>query len=224
MKNPTNKRKFIIFGVFGLLFLSCVSLLIYTVMYNDVSDSTVIVPEYNDLFIKDAQSKLHLIGTEKSRNREIISSYRYDKRFGIFVFKVILSDFSSLKKIISYRNESSHRPWFGLYTPLGGYQYDMNMYAGKSVPVYSVTFQTSGDSIKPIAKNDSFYCYYYKFNTFSIHYNNRPYDIVAKSNRSDIPASILFKKKGDFLYIILMTVEEGEEKMQPDLLYNIVNK
>jgi uncharacterized membrane protein YkgB len=101
----------------------------------------------------------------------------------------------------------------------------MNIRVGNTDTISKVNFKFSGDLIKPIVKNDSLLCYYYKFKTFSLSYNNQDdtYDIIAKANDSALPANIEFIRKGKILYILILTTANGTEQMPPELLYNITN-
>jgi hypothetical protein len=224
MKIITTKS--IIFGMVagGLFMLIMVGSLIYTVIYNQETSSKKPLTEYNNLFTKEAQDKLQILATAKGRNREPCSSYVYDNSFNVFVFKVILTNNLSLKRIVNYKNGASYSNLFVANGGLPSFNFDMNINEGKISYVSKVNFKFDGDSIKSIINNDSLRCYYYRFNTFSISYNDGFYDILAKADRSDIPASVLFKKKGNFLYVILMSVAKGKEEMEPQLLYSLINK
>jgi hypothetical protein len=223
MEKKINKNKFRGFVAFGL-FLGIFGVLIYTAINDNEKTSSVPLAEYNNLFTQEAQTKLKLLVTTTSRNRETTSSYIYDKIFNVFVFKVKLSSNSGLRKIVSYQNKTSYIFMNAVYSGLPSFNFDMDIKSGKSVLVSSVHLKSSGDFLKSVVKNDSLVCYYYKFNTFSINYNDEPYDIIAKAKQPNIPASIIFKTKGKFLYIILMTIAEGTEEMQADQLYSIISK
>jgi len=224
MKKTTHKRLIIVITLFSIFLLAIFSKIIYTMIDDHETSSKIPLMEHYNLFTKEAQNKLELLATTTSRNRETTSSYIYDKVFNVFVLKVILTKNNSLKNIINYQNESSHVTMNAVYSGLSNYNMKMNIKSGASVTTSTVHFKFNGDSIKSIVSNDSVYCYYYKFSTFSINYNDEPYDIIAKAYQSNIPASLIFKKKGKFLYVIIMTVAKGKEEMQPDQLYNIISK
>jgi len=98
----------------------------------------------------------------------------------------------------------------------------MSIKVGKSVNVSIVHFNYSGDSFKQIQKSNSLYCYYYNFSSFSISYNNEPYDIIANADNTSVPGSLAFIKKGNALYVIIMTVAVENKNMLPDQLFNII--
>jgi hypothetical protein len=224
MKKTTYKRLIVVIALISIFLLAIFSKIVYTMINDHETSSKVPLIEHYNLFTKEAQNKLELLATTTSRNRETTSNYVYDKTFNVFVLKVILANNNGLKDIISYQNESSHVTMNAVYSDLSNYNMKMKIKSGKSVTASTVHFKFNGNSIKSIASNDSLYCYYYKFSTFSIGYNNEPYDIIAKADQSNIPASLIFKKKDKFLYVIIMSVAKGKEEMQPDQLYNIINK
>jgi len=222
MKKTIKKKMIIGIVAAGLFMVYEVSRLIYTMIDDDETSSKVPLTEYENLFNKDAQGKLNILATVKSKNRQAVSTYVYDKKYNLCVFKVILSKNLELTRIIDYKNESSSKSLNAAYEGLPCFNFDMSIKAGKSVPVSSIHFKSNGDSIKYIARNDSLVCFYYKFKSFSINYNDEPYDIIATADQSNIPADILFKKRGKVLYIIIMTIAEGKEEMQANKLYTII--
>lgn len=220
----TKKQKY---RIVAIIFIICLAGIFLTMTYTLVDDwpqsSKVPLVEHYNLFTKEAQSKLQLLATTTNRNRETTSSLVYNKKFNLFVLKVILTGDQSLKNVIKYNNESSHVSLNAFYAGLPGTNMDMKLKSGKSVLVSSVKFKHSGDLIKLIQESDNFYCYYYKFKTFSVNYNDEAYDIVAKADNAELPASLAFIKKGKFLYIAVMTVANGKEEMDSKLLYDIID-
>ena len=172
MKTPVNKRLrsalIVIAGIVLFIFGS----MIYTLIEDDGATSHAPLPEYHNLFSRETQSKLNLLITTKGNNRGISSSYVYDSRFNIFVYKVVLKNKLSLKEIIKYKNEGSSSNIFVINGGLPSFNFDMKINAGKINPVSTVKFKFDGDSIKSIVDNDTLRCYYYKFETFSINFND----------------------------------------------------
>jgi hypothetical protein len=222
----TIAKKSILLGLAGcgLFMLIMIGPLIYTLIYNHETSSKTPLTEYNNLFTNKAQGKLQILVTAKSRSRPPVSTYVYDNRFNICVFKVMLTNNSTLRKTINYKNATSYSNLFVVNGGLPSTNFDMKINEGRVDKVSIVDFKFDGDSIKSIVNNDSTRCYYCKFETFSISYNNGSYDILAKADQSTIPASVLFIKKKDSLYIIIMSVAEGKEEMRPDLLISLINR
>lgn len=224
MKSTTKRRVIVAVAAVSLFAIYEVSTLIYTMIDDQETSSKIPLTEYNDLFSKKAQDQLQILATVKSRNRQPVSTYLYDKEYNLCVFKVIMSKNSGLTHILNYQNETTSKSLNSTYEGLPCFNFDMSIKAGKSALVSSIHFKSDGDSIKSIVRNDTLVCFYYKFNTFSINFNDEPYDIIAKADQSNIPASVIFKKNGKFVYIIILTVAKGKEELQPDQLYSIINK
>lgn len=208
----------------GIVSLGIILFTVYTVMDDQITCSSTPLSEYNSLFTKDAQRKLHVLVTKKSRNREPVSTYTYENRFNICVSKILLSKDLPLKDLISFQNKSSYQSLNQVYADLPGFNFRMNIKAGKCAVASAVHFMYSGDTDITIRKNDSLIYCYFRFKTFSINYNDEPYDIIAYSDKSIIPAGFAFIKKNKFLYVIIITEAKGTKEMKPDLLYNITNK
>lgn len=224
IKRTLKRRIMIAMIAIGIFFTYEFATLIYTAIDDKETSSKISLTEYNELFYKEAQSKFKILATVESKNRPPVSTYVYDKSYNICVFKVILIKNSPLKNIINYENGTSNQSLNAVYADLPSFNFDMHIKVGRSVNVTNVKFKFHGDSIKLIEKNDSLYCYYFKFKSFSVNYNDEPYDIIANADQSNIPASILFKKKGKVLYLILMSVADEKKEMQPNLLYRITKK
>ncbi|MDN5284638.1 MAG: hypothetical protein JWR38_912 [Mucilaginibacter sp.] len=208
----------------GAVSLGIILFTVYTMMDAQISYSVTPMPEYNNLFTKDVQQKLHILTTIRSRNREPIATYTYENRFNICVSKILLSKDLPLKRLISFQNTFSFQSFNPFYADLPSFNFHMNIKASKSVSASIVHFKYSGNPGIAIKKNDSLYCYYLKFKTFSINYNDESDDILAYSDESVIPAGFAFVKKNSFLYVIIITEAEGKKALEPDLIYNIINK
>jgi len=208
----------------GIFTLINISLIIYTMVDDGATSSKTSLDEYNNLFNKESYNKLQILATVKSRNRMPISTYVFDGKYNICVFKVTLLNNSKLSDIIHYENETSSKSLNATYADLPSFNFNMSIKAGKSVSVSILHFKSSGGTIKSVVSNDSLACYFYKFHTFSINYNNEPYDIIANAKDSNIPANVAFIKKGKILYIVLMTIARENGEMQPNQLYNLLTK
>jgi len=219
--NKYFKRLIIALGIITVVIFS---MLVYTIIKAGQTSSKSSLSEYDTLFTKQGHDKLVHFGTETSQIRQPISNYVYDKRFNVFVYKVILVKDTNLKNIITYKNEGLSLFKNGITSPLPSRNFKMNLKDDQSTLVSTVRLISAGDSIVSIIQNDHIFCYYFKFNKFAISYNDEAYDINAAAANSNIPASVVFVKKGKILYVILMTVAEGDEEFDPKLLYNIVQK
>jgi hypothetical protein len=208
----------------GIVSMGIILFTIHTVMDAQITRSVTSLAEYNNLFAKDVQAKLHILATTTSRKREPISTYIYENKYNICVSKIILSKDLPLKELIRFQNESSYQPLDMFYADIPSFNFHMNIKAGKGAVASVIHFKYSGDSVVIVKKADSLFCYYLKFKTFSINYNNETDDILAYSDESIIPAGFAFIKKDRSLYVIIITGADGVKDMKPDLIYRITNK
>lgn len=195
----------------------------YTIISDDETFSTKPFKEYNNLFTKKEQNKLIVLATTTSKNRYGVSDYRYNNDFNLLVYKVKLATNKDLKYLIKIQNESSYQSLNAVYSKLPSFNFDFKIKAGKSVFVSIVNFKFTGDSVYTIENNNISY-YYFKFKTFSINYNDEPYDIVANADDSLIPVELLFKKINNYLYLFCLSAANEKGEMKSDLLYNMINK
>ncbi|WP_158989842.1 hypothetical protein [Mucilaginibacter sp. L196] len=201
------------------------SRMIYTAIHDPQTTTKTQIRSYDNLFAKQIQGQLRFYSTIISEHRQPESLYIYNGKYHIIVYSVLLSHALKIGNIVNYTNESSRININAIYNDRFGLNYEMNIRVGNTDTISKVNFKFDGDLIKPIAQNDSLLCYYYKFKTFSLSYNNQDdtYDIIAKANDSAIPANIEFIRKGKILYILILTTANGTEQMPPELLYNITN-
>jgi hypothetical protein len=209
----------------GFIFLTIFSTLIYTMVRSGFDTSKNTLPEYNALFAPNALPKLKVLSTYKSNIRQATSSYIYDDKFNVFVYKIILSKEVSLKNLISCKNEGlSIFQDLNITSGLPSLGFQMKINSWQTSKVSSIELVSAGDSIQSIIMNDSLFCYYLKFKKFAIGYNNSAYDIVGYADKLGVPISLAFIEKKNFVYGVLMSKAEDSANMQPDLLYSIIKK
>lgn len=181
------------------------------------------IPQYNELFNVVARDKFNIPTTIKNKDQEPVSSYIYDKRFDVLVYSVILSKKLSLKNIVNLRNGVSEKNNNDrAYLNMSNDEYKMYKGIDSIGYVSTLNVRFNSDSNKYVFKDDRVICYYYKLKSFSINYNDKPYDIMINSDGSGIPLSTAFIKKGNVFYVIIMTPATGEREIQQDQLYNII--
>lgn len=196
----------------------------YTIIEDGSEVTNSPIGEYQNLFTSEAQGKMQIQSSVFSRNRGPSSTYVYDDKFDLFIYKVRLSNNSgdlNLNQILKMRKEITSISMNAVYSELPSYNFEMRLKGEKVLPASIIYFSQSGDALQNIAENDSLFCYYSRFKTFSVKFDDEPYDVIAEANRS-APLSILFLKRNKFVYIMLLTVAKGKEEMKPDLLYNMI--
>ncbi|HEY4327279.1 MAG TPA: hypothetical protein VGN20_25050 [Mucilaginibacter sp.] len=217
------KRLRIIMSV-SIVSLIIISWLIYTAVREGSDVSNEIVPEYNNLFNRDAQSKLQTPITFKSKIKGIQTNYILEDRFHVTVFKITLATDQTLNQLINKKNKHSNRNFDVYSAVIDNPYFEMIEYSNKIESVQDIDFHYEGDAIRIVAKNDSLMCYYLEPKTFSLSFNkNSINDIWGQSKGSTkMPISIAFIKKRNVVYCLLLTVNEGKEGFENNLLYSLL--
>jgi hypothetical protein len=91
--------------------------------------------------------------------------------------------------------------------------------------VSSIYFSFFGDNTHLIQKNDSLIYYYSDFKNFSIKYKpSNNIDIYGKTNGSEgIPVEIMFLRKNESLYFILLVHKNITDKFDTKALSFLIN-
>jgi len=223
MRNFTG-RSITVIGIIILCYIVCRET--YSIIHDFQTTTKTSIASYDNLFAKQTQNELRFYSTIISKHRQPESLYLYKGKYHILVYSVLLSSRLNVENIVNYINESSKinlNADFGFRLGLG---YDMNIREGGTGAVSKVNFRFSGDLIRPIVKNDSLLCYYYKFKTFSLNYDNQgdTHDLLATAEDSAIPANIEFVRKDKILYILILTATTIKQQLAPDLLYSITKR
>ncbi len=191
----------------------------------DISD--VPLPEFNNLFTKETQSKLNGTTVFYSKVKQPESRYTFDNNFRIEVYKLILSQDKPLTQLLNFQNKHSSNDFDGFDQAFGDVtQMELARASGKlgSISNIKVTYQAI--LFKPIAENDSVACYFLKTNNFSIGYDDTSdYDILGNSkNSTDVELGLAFVKKHTSLYIIMLLTKDKNQSIPPDMLYSFIQK
>jgi hypothetical protein len=154
-----------------------------------------------------------------------VSTYIFDKKYNLCVFQLNLTSNTSLKNLVKVKNEVSRKPITAIYSGLPGYNFFIDIKAGKQDSVSNLDFKNSGGEALVTAKNDTVVSYDYKFETFSLSYNHESYDIIARADSNAVPASIMFIEKSKKIYVVLLTLTEGGgPAIPPGLLLSMIKK
>jgi hypothetical protein len=218
------KVGFIALGLFTVIIFIW---LFYSMIREGFDLSRKPLPEYSNLFTKEARSKFPAPYTYKSKIKEPQINYNLDNNFHLTIYRVILvNNKQPLKSLVNLQNERSERSFDAVSSYADDAYLEMTGSAEKIGPISTINFKYQGDSIKTIAKNDSLECYYLKFNTFSILYDKDSVNhIWGQAKKSNAAIDIAFIRKKKYAYVILLfRMSEENRGFQPDLLYNMLEK
>ncbi|TSJ42673.1 hypothetical protein FO440_00330 [Mucilaginibacter corticis] len=222
LKSSSWKRMLI---VLGLILAIIFGNMIYIAVSDQSVSAKISLPEFDTLFTKEARNKLQINRTLKTRNREPVSTYVYDNKFQVIVIKVRLLHNLSLHQILNLKNETSNQRMNAVYSSLpSNNSMTINLKAGKEIMASTVHFDFNGGIMNTVMESGNVYCYSYSFDSFSIRYDDEPYDIVATGDKKLSQIQTAFIKKDKSLYIILLNADDPKIQMEPNLLYSMIKK
>lgn len=224
MRNKLNPKRLraslisfaaIVLVIFGRLFF-------LSITEQGVSTRKVL-PEFNNLFTRETQSKLNIPVNYESKYESLSSNYYYNNKYYLSVRSFFVPKNTSIESLISVKNRNPFLTG-GTFSDSNSDFLEMGFKLEKTDSIRKIDLYLDGDSITTVAKNDRMICYYLKAKSFYMYYNgtNSP-NIKAEAKHDNTPVSIAFLKKNNKIYLLMMDIKEAET-MRPDLLYSLINK
>ncbi len=193
---------------------------------DSVVTSQKVPDEYLKLF-KD-RDKLILDVSKDSKRRNAISEFYYNQKFLIQVYKLDTINKLSVSKIIDESFKDAPMSLDVEFSEdLNNTEFEIGYKEGLKEKVSHVYLTLYGDSTQVIKKNDTVAYYYSKFEDFSIKYAiGAPEDIYAHTKDEfkgyRTPLELLFLKRNNNLYFILLGAENDHTLLDKDMLYNLI--
>lgn len=222
MKNKKKQYRLVIWGAVLLVFVIVLARPVYNLIVNQDSLSMREIMSYRQLFTHDAQENLNLFNTIESKVREPESQYVYKNDFNVFITKVHVPASLNPSKAIKVSKSHSEREKSQLYFAIRSFGGKIDIKSEKVSLVNNIEVNAECPDIKVISMGENQVTYYFEYKTFSILFNKDQDYVVGKAAELNIPVSISFRKKGDLLYIIVMTPANITAKMQQDQLTRIL--
>jgi hypothetical protein len=187
--------------------------------------------DYINQFNKIAQQKLFLKIAAKYKLRNPLLYASYDKKYNLEVTKINIKHSFKLGRDVVEKSGDADGSF-----PASRIPYDETTctitYNGTSTEAASkIYLSLNGDSVRTVFKNDSIACYYLKLKNASVQYTlHGVYEIYMQSNAklyffsTEPSVSLMFLKKQNYLYFLLLTVNDDKVKLDPDLLNKLISK
>jgi hypothetical protein len=215
------RRSFILVGCLVAIIFSR---LIYLAFTSKSVTSRKILPEFHNLFTREAQSKLNIPLNYESRYESLSSNYFYEDKYYLSIRKFTLTNKLPIEKLIS---EENGKPFFtgGIFSEDDNDFLEMGFKTEKIDTIKRINIYLKGDSIATIVKNDTMVCYYLNAKSFYLYFNDTSSpNIKGEAKHDSTPFSIMFIKKNESVYFLMMGIKQAGETMKPDLLYSLINK
>lgn len=217
------KRYFI--GVIVLTYLIyCVFALIKMNRMTNMSILPKKTSTYADIFSKSKSDLIESDLTYFSKNRLPIATFNYDKKFKIIVCKFNISNQSNIEDFINLTKSHSHLAFGITYDSilfLDHFNYEFNTESNPQ-KCNQLDLSIFGDSINKTQVKDNILDYYLALDNFSIKINGeKDPDILVSKKQKPILSEILFLKKHNDLFLILMISNTNDYDVKPNSLLNL---
>jgi hypothetical protein len=185
--------------------------------------------EYISLFSREYRNQIHAHNNYSSKVRYDISSFDFDKKYSIVIFKLPLSSDFALNKTIVENNADLQDPKEDVYLNVGQEKFDLKYKSGNPGLVSEIFVALEGGQFDTVIKNDSIASYSFSFNKLSLKYlPDQKADVYANSYNQDlikenqIPANLLFLKKSKFVYVFIMASSNVKFPIDRSLIYQLI--
>ena len=189
---------------------------------------------YSNLFKAEYKKDLKVMVSFNNKMKNTVSIFTLGDNYKIIVYKIGKVSSNSLMTLIkeynghpkvrkNYINDNEH--YYGIPGPK---DYNISCaYDSLNTRLTTIYATFEGDSLSTTIKNDSVICYYLMLNDFSISYKeNGKVDILSECKKgNDIhPFNVLFLKKENDIYLLLMSPEIKGTILKHDEIYSLLNQ
>jgi hypothetical protein len=223
MKNARNIKWIVRIGLLLIALIVILAKPIYTMLTSQEQWSGLELADYKTLFKNDLQSKLILFNTIQSKTREPESQYVYNDDFNIFITKLHISDTLNLTKNITIKKQASIKAYNDLYFSIRSSGSKIHVKSGELPLTNDIEIGIENPNVKIIDSIPNRVSFYIVFKRLSLTINQNQNYLILESGEPNYPAAFTFIKKGNLLYVLLMTPANKNAKMQPSQLTNIIN-
>lgn len=212
----------------GLVVLTFLTYCVFTLIKMHSITNVLILPKktstYADIFSKSKSDLIKSDLTYFSKNRLPVATFNYDKNFKIIVCKFNISNKSNIEDFITLTEQPSHRAYGIVYNSilfLKHFNFELNTET-KPKKCNHINLSLFGNLINKTRIKDDMLDYYLTLDHLSIKLNGEkdPEIFVSKKQKA-MPTEILFSRKYNDLFIILMIPNTDDYDVKPNSLLNL---
>jgi hypothetical protein len=167
-----------------------------------------------------------LVNSSAYKYRNAISSFYIANKYYLQVYKMDTGFNYSLRNAIKESFSDAHTWIYSRYILDERTKMEFLYKFTKPKIPQKIYLDLYGDSTQALKKNDTIAYYYSKCVTFSIKFGlQQPNDIYGESHSqrdSEIPLEIMFLKKNNKLYLLILSAKDDGIKIKPGALYNFL--
>jgi len=180
--------------------------------------------EYIGLFPENVQPQLYNVWNYNSKMRNQFSIFEYgpDKKYNLLTYKMSTVDHFTLDSIYLSQKTGIGGNAISAVIEQGITHFDYKV--GRPEKARSIFIFYDGDSLQKTIESDSVIAYYLRFHKLAICYNqSSSIDILGEGDSySILPVSFMFLKRNNAIYLIIATVNDYNDSMPADFLYNLI--
>ena len=158
--------------------------------------------------------------------RNPVSFFYVSSRYYLQLYKMDTAFNYSLKNAIKEVFSNAHSWTYTPYIIDDRTKMEFLYKETKPLKPKNVYLDLFGDSTQVIRKNDTIAYYYSKCVNFSIKFDpQKPMDIYGESHserKNEIPLEIMFLRRNNKLYLLLLSAKDDESKIKPGTLNNLL--
>jgi len=178
---------------------------------------------YADIFLKSKSDLIKSDLTYFSKNRLPVATFNYE-RFKIIICKFNISDKAKIDELVKLNLGRSQRAFGITYNSilfLNQFNFELNT-ESKMQKCNQINLSILGDSINTTRIKDDVLDYYLTLDHLSIKLNGEsdPEIFVSKKDKA-VPSEILFLKKRDNLFVVVMIPNTNDYDVKPNSLLNL---
>jgi hypothetical protein len=166
------------------------------------------------------------VNSSAYKYRNAISSFYIANKYYLQVYKMDTSFSRSLKNAVKESYKDAHTWIYSRYILDENTKMEFLYKFTKPKIPKEIYLDLYGDSTQVLRKNDTIAYYYSKCVTFSIKFGlHQPNDIYGESHSqrdSKVPLEIIFLKRKNRLYMLILVAKDDGIKIKPGALYNLL--
>lgn len=159
----------------------------------------------------------------RSKVRSPFSILTINDSFQLVIYKIADVDTFSLTNVI-FTNISVDQTSGYSYRVIDAGKYFANYIAGEPNSLITLGVTLSGNSIQKLQHSDSVLYYYLRCNNFSVRLSQKsPIDIFIEKKNKVVPMNIMFLKRKQKLYLLILTTQTKGRDISPNKLLQYLN-
>lgn len=196
--------------------------------HEELPSSDSLNSEYLNLIAKENQIKIRVDQVYQSKIRYPVAKLYFGENNILFINKISTVERFPLAERVLSETKNATLPKEIVYSTLENGSSQFTYELGGIDSISNIYLTSFGDSATTVISNDSIMAYHLICKNFSIKYNkNGPVDMLLEGQQElfgikQIPADVLFLRRNNALYVLLMISKSGGS-IKPGLLYDIVH-